>query len=126
MSFWNFVGQVSNLAGAVGGVVSAIGILFLLRDKRRMGQEVGVLLRLETAEGQTAIRLPLALKRRDVSRAELLGRLGMLPMKQKGARFALRHLSSPTFMAAVNEVVEGRRSTLIVPCSQEEIDQFDL
>ena len=118
------IGQVSNLAGAIGGIIAAFGVIKMLAAQRRQAENVVVALRLEGEEG--TIDLPLEMLRRDVSRAELLGRIGMLPMRQKGARFAIRSLSTPAFMRAVNEVVEGRISTLVIPATSGEIEQFDI
>ncbi len=121
------IGHVSNVAGAVSGIVSAVGVLFLLRDRRRLAQDVEVVLTLRAEDGSgREIALPMHLKRRDVSRPEILGRLGMVPTKARGARFALRHLSSPEFMDAINRVAEGKGSRVEILCSQEELDQFDL
>ena len=118
------IGQVSNLAGAIGGIIAAFGVIKMLAAQRRQAENVVVALRLEGEEG--TIDLPLEMLRRDVSRAELWGRIGMLPMRQKGARFAIRSLSTPAFMRAVNEVVEGRISTLVIPATSGEIEQFDI
>ncbi len=122
--FFDLLGKVADFAGAVGGIISAVGVLKLLARQGQEKQDVRVLLTIQ-GEGRS-VELPLVLKRRDVSRAELLGRIGMLPMRQKGARFSLRALSTAAFMAAVNEVVDGKSTTLVIPASREEVEQFDL
>lgn len=109
----------------VAGAVFAALVWFNQRRMERAAQEsVSVLLTLE-GEGKE-IPLPLEIIRRDVSRAEILGRIGMLPMRSKGARFSIRALSTPAFMRALNNVVAGRTATLRVPCTQEELEQFEL
>ncbi len=118
------IGNIADISGAIGGVVAAYGVISLLAAQQRAQERVEVALRLE-GEGRTVV-LPLELCRRDVSRAELLGRIGMLPMRSKGARFALRALSTSAFMAAVNDVVAGKATTLLIPCTGDELDQFDL
>jgi len=115
------IAQASNIAGAIGGIVAAIGVVKMLATQRRALEHVEVQLRLE-GEGRT-VALPLEMLRKDISRAELLGRLGMA-LKNQGQRFSLKALSTPAFMRAVNEVVEGRTSTLVIPCTKEELDQF--
>jgi len=119
------LGGVADVAGVTGAIISALVLLRLKLAEQKMQEDVQVLLRLEGEEGRV-IALPLALKRRDLGRAELLGRLGMLPMRQKGARFALRALSNPAFMQGINEVTDGKTSVLVIPCTEDEIDQFDL
>lgn len=124
-NFFSFVGQVADLAGAVGGVFAAFGVFRLMAAEKRLKQHVQVVLKLQGEDGKS-ITLPLELVRRDVSRAELLGRIGMLPMREKGARFSIRAISSPATMRELNTVVEGKSSTIVIPVTGEEIEQFDL
>jgi hypothetical protein len=123
-NFFNLVGQVADLAGAVGGVFAAFGVLRLMAAERRLKERVEVVLKLQ-GDGKSII-LPLELLRRDVSRAELLGRLGMLPMREKGSRFSIRAIASPAIIRELNAVVEGKSSTIVIPVTGEEIEQFDL
>jgi len=118
---FEIVAQTSNFAGAIGGIIAAIGVLRMLATQKRALEHVEVALRLE-GENST-VALPLEMLRKDISRAELLGRLGMA-LKNQGQRFSLKALSTPAFMRSVNEVVEGKTSTLVIPCTKEEIDQF--
>ena len=118
---FEIIAQASNIAGAIGGIVAAIGVVKMLATQRRAMEHVEVQLRLEGED--STIALPLEMLRKDISRAELLGRLGMA-LKNQGQRFSLKALSTPTFMRAVNEVVEGHTSTLVIPCTKEELDQF--
>lgn len=119
--FFGIIGQISNIAGAVGGIVSAIGVVKLRAAQRRALEHVEVQLLLEGEDRTFA--LPLEMLRKDISRAELLGRLGMATRNQ-GQRYSLRAMSTPAFMRAINEVVEGKSSTLVILCTKEELDQF--
>jgi len=118
---FEFIAQASNIAGAIGGIVAAIGVVKMLATQRRAMEHVEVQLRLEGEDSTVA--LPLEMLRKDISRAELLGRLGMA-LKNQGQRFSLKAMSTPAFMRSVNEVVEGKTSTLVIPCTKEELDQF--
>jgi len=122
MNLLEIIGQMSNLTGAIGGIISAIGIIKMLAVQRRQAGRVEVCLQGE--DGQSVV-LPLEMTRRDVSRAEILGRIGMLPMRQKGARFSLRALSTKEFLVGINMVVGGKTSMLIIPANKEEVEQFD-
>lgn len=124
MEVLNFIGNISNVAGAIGGVVAAIGVVKMLAASKRQAEVVEVIL-CHHHDGEKVI-LPLEMLRRDISRAELLGRIGMLPMRQKGARFSIRALSSREFFAGINKVVDGKTSELIIPVSREELEQFEL
>ena len=118
---FEIIAQASNIAGAIGGIVAAVGVVKMLAAQRRALEHVEVQLRLEGEDSTVA--LPLEMLRKDISRAELLGRLGMA-LKNQGQRFSLKAMSTPVFMRSVNEVVEGKTSTLVIPCTKEELDQF--
>ncbi len=61
------------------------------------------------------------------STAEILGRIGMIPVKDKGERFKLTHLNTREFLRRVNEIVEGDNdTTLSIPCAKDEFEQFDI
>jgi len=72
------------------------------------------------------------LRRADLTRAELLGRLGMVPVKkdQKGEeqkRFTISYFNSKEFFERLNALILGNGSdVLIIPCSKEEFEQFDI
>jgi hypothetical protein len=62
-----------------------------------------------------------------VTRAEVLGRIGMIPMKQKGQRFSLKYLSKPDFLKQINQIAAGKgENVLTISCNKEELEQFDL
>jgi len=116
------IGHVSNVAGALGGIVAAIGVIRLLAAKRRQEQLVEVSLVL-TSTSQKFV-LPLQLQRKDITRAELLGRLGMFV--KGGQRFSLAALGSAQFLGNLNEVARGNKNELVLQVSEEEISQFKL
>jgi len=124
MTILEIIGQLSNLSGAIGGVIAAVGVIKMLAVQKRQMEHIKVVLHIKGESKE--IVLPLEMMRRDVSRAELLGRIGMLPMQQKGARFSLQSMASPEFMREINALVEGAKSTLVIPASKDEIDQFVL
>jgi hypothetical protein len=92
-------------------------------EKRRLNQPVKVLLEYG---GQT-LTLPLELRRGDVTRAEVLGRLGMIPLI-KSPRFSLSYTSKQQFLVDLQKVIEANESssTLRIPCQKEEFEQFNL
>ncbi len=124
MNFMDFVGGIADICGAIGGL-AAVALWVAARRTRQLAQElVKIVLRIE-GEGRE-IALPLEIVRRDLSRAELLGRIGMLPMRKPGARFTLRALGSPAVMREINRVSRGETNVLAIPASTEEVEQFDL
>lgn len=123
MDILDIIGNISNFFGFVGGIF-AILIWMKLKTFDRLDEPVAVFLKL--ASGEQKIELPLQMRRRDLTRAEFLGRMGMIPMREKGKRFSIRFLFTPEFIAGINRVADGKSNTLEIPCSKEEIDQFDL
>ncbi len=122
ISLLEIVGNVSNIVGAIGGIVAAIGTIKMITTQKRGSENVRVAL----VSGSVTLDLPLEIKRRDCSRGEVLGRIGMLPMRQKGSRFSIRSLSEGSFLKSINSVVEGKTSTLKIIATKEEVEQFDL
>ncbi len=122
-SFIDFLGLVNDLAGFVSLIV-AVMVWLKLKALDRLNEEISVTLVLEG--GKKEVSLPLVMTRKDITRAELLGRLGMLPMVEKGKRFSIRHLSTPEFFRSLNDVAANKTDILTIPCSEEEINQFDL
>jgi hypothetical protein len=107
--------------------ISTIKILlhreFELEQKR---QEQSVTVILQNGARQR-LELPVELRRAELTRAEILGRIGMIPMKVKGQRFSLEYLSTPDFLRQINQIfASDSNSILTIPCNESEYDQFDL
>ncbi len=91
--------------GFIADVLSVIGTVFagfgwwqakinskqMTKEKERMNRQIMVILRL--AESHRQIILPVHLRRHELTRAELLGRIGMIPRKNKGNFFCIKLLS---------------------------------
>lgn len=124
MTTLEIIGNVSNFFGTFGGLAAIALWLGQRRAKKLAEVTVKVCLRIE-AEGREIV-LPLEIIRRDVSRAELLGRIGSIPMRKPGTRFALRNIGTPAVMREINRVSRGETNLLAIPASIEEVEQFDL
>jgi hypothetical protein len=71
--------------------------------------------------------LPVELRRREFNRAEILGRIGMIPLKDTSKRFVLRNTNTREFLKNVNVIIDGQGdSELVISCTHEELEQFDL
>jgi len=124
-----WISLASDIIGVLGGIFALLAWIqsFRIREelkheKQRINKKVKVIL----SHGKDAIELPVELRRAELSRAEILGRIGMLPMRQKGARFSLAYLSEPEFLRRLNEVVEADGNTILtIPCNKDEFEQFD-
>lgn len=92
--------------------------------KERQEQKISV--KLQNGARQL-LDLPIELCRAELTRAEILGRIGMIPMAEKGKRFTLSYLSTPDFLRQIHQVVEGNGDdVLTIPCNEEEFKQFNL
>ena len=95
----------------------------LEKERQRKDKKVRVVL----SHGAKELELPVEIRRSELTRAEILGRLGMIPMKQKGDRFELKFLNTPEFLRRVSEIIGSEsESTLTIPCSREEFSQFEI
>jgi hypothetical protein len=126
MTILDFLNNASSLAGLAGSVASVAVWAKLKLDEKKALEEVKVLLKLAGTDGGIEVNLPLNIIRKDVSRAEILGRMGMIPMKEKGKRFALKGLFSPDFIKQVNAVARGESNQIIIPATKAELEQFDI
>lgn len=93
------------------------------QEKKRQDKKVGVILKGSTHH----IRLPFDLRRGETTRAEILGRIGMIPMKQKGRRFEIQNTNTEEFLLHMYHIIDGYDDAeFIITCTPEEFDQFDL
>lgn len=119
------------------GISSILGFLFALlaflesraarrefkRERERQTKKVNIILR----NGAREIELPIEVRRAELTRAEIQGRLGLLPMKRKGERYSLSYLNTAEFLQRVNEIADGLGdSILTIPVNEDEFNQFDL
>jgi len=65
------------------------------------------------------------MRREELTRGEVLGWIGMLPMKEKGVRFSIPWLSNDEFLKTMNEIQAASGDALfVIPCSRDDLDQF--
>lgn len=129
MEWLSFVADLISIAGSVFALFAWIKARQvqqdLEREKQRLNKKVTVVLQC----GDKTIQLPLEMRRAELTRAEILGRIGMIPLKQapKQERFRLRHINTPEFFHQINQVAAGDGDgILVIPCTDDEINQFDL
>jgi len=132
MSMFGWFGIFADLIGIVGGIY-AFFAWYRIRslqkdiaeDRKSKNNQIEVKLRL--IDGKAEIQLPVELRREELTRAELLGRIGMMPMKEKGKRFSIAYLSEREFLRKLYQLaISNKVSELIIPCSTEELEQFDI
>jgi hypothetical protein len=93
----------------------------LEQARKRQQQKISVVLR----NGGKSLELPVELYRSEFTRAEILGRVGMIPCK--GQRFKLDYFSKKEFLDQINQIASSDgNATLIIPCDNDEFSQFEL
>ncbi len=120
-------GFFADVLSVVGAFLSAFAWLQGKANGKqiRLNSEIKVILWNELT--QRELVLPIHLRRIDVSRPELLGRIGMIPRKNKSEFFVLSYLNSPSFFQELNRIQESdKEGNLVIPCSLDEMDQFDV
>jgi hypothetical protein len=96
----------------------------LIKEQQRQNKKIKVILNY----GDKKLELPMELRRVELTRAEILGRLGMIPMKGKGQqRFSLGYINKPEFLQQINNIaVSDGEFILTIPCNEDEFSQFDI
>ncbi|HEY0428578.1 MAG TPA: hypothetical protein VGC76_12425 [Pyrinomonadaceae bacterium] len=94
------------------------------KEEERKNEKIKVALK----AGKKEYILP-AMRRQDVTRGEILGRLGVIPMKVKGNRYSIEFTNSPEFYKQIDLISAGSNelgnSDLIIDCSNKELGQFN-
>ncbi len=125
-------GLIADLVGILGAVFALLAWVWSIwnmvranKERKRLRQRIPVILK--SRESKHSLELPVHFRREELSRQELMGRIGMIPMKEKGARFEIRYTHEPDFLKAINRAKESSVSEpLVIFCSDKEIDQFDV
>jgi hypothetical protein len=93
-------------------------------EQKRQEQKISVILQ---NGARQRLELPVELRRAELTRAEILGRIGMTPMKERGKRFSLEYLNTSDFLRQINQILASdNNSILTLPCNESEYAQFDL
>ncbi len=130
---WETLGNISTVIGLAG---SGFALLAWIQakaisrntrnEKARLNQEVKIIL--QDKDDTHKIECPFALRRKELARDEVLGVIGMLPMVKQieRTRFNIHFLSTADFREVLSRVQDSADEyTLVIRCSNEEIDQFD-
>lgn len=130
MNLFTVLGSLADLIGILGALFALLAWLQsrqlrqeMQRETQRQNRKVMVIIR----NGAQRLELPIELRRAELTRAEVLGRIGMIPMRNKGQRFSLNYLSTPEFLQQINQIAEGTGNAVLeIPCREDEFAQFDL
>lgn len=126
----NWLGYAADIIGVLGAIFALLAWLKarelqkeLHNEKERQLKEIQIIL----TDGKREIELPVKLRRVEFTRSEILGRIGMIPIKGEAKRFSLSHLNKSSFLQQIEQIKEGPgNGVLTIPCDEEELQQFDL
>jgi hypothetical protein len=92
--------------------------------QKRQQQKISVILQ----NGANRLELPVKLHRAEFTRAEIMGRIRMIPRKdQDSGTFKLKYSSTSDFLEQINRIsASDGDEALIIPCDDSEFSQFDL
>lgn len=116
------IADIVGILGAIAAVVAAIqarNIHQRLRlEEQRGNQRIKIILQ----NGEKTLELPAPIRRKDLSRAELLGRIGMI---KPATRFQLESLNTQKFFDDLDTVVNSSdQMTLTISLTDSDYQQF--
>lgn len=124
-SFWDILDKLGIVAGVFSLLVSLSIRAYLWRKEKQDNALIDI--RLYCPEPEITITLQGQIRRKNLTRAEVQGLLGILPMREKGKRYELQALNQKAFFDALEEAqVNGAIQELVITCSEQELEQFDL
>jgi len=127
---FSFIADVLSVLGAIfaffGWLLLKINNINNNKEIARLKKSINISLR-NKDDGREIIA-PFKLRRKDLTRSEVLGVIGMIPLKEhlKNQRFShIEYLQTSDFWHDVEKVKESTvEEKIIIPCSQLEFDQF--
>jgi len=101
----------------------ALGVMAFLayREFIKSEDEIKIYFKVDGNEIETG----LSLLRKDCSRGEILGILGMM-QKESAKRFSIETSRVPVLLKEIQEIQKGNEEKIVVDMTQEEFEQYDL
>jgi hypothetical protein len=131
MDTYTAIGLVADIIGIIGAFSAFQALRQLLKqkkEKKRLNQIVSVVLQC-TKDNRKIVPL-MVVRRKDITRAELQGILGTIKMKHSiTGRYKLDHLNTKKFWQDIESLQASDNDDndqLLIPCTPEEIEQFDV
>ncbi len=132
MNILTIIGHSADIIGVLGAIFATLAWVNTRRirkesakERERKNQKIKVILK-NYDTGKT-LELPVEMSRGEFSRAELLGRIGMIPMKNPKERFGITYFHSKEFYQHLDQVRVGSGEyEFIIPCTESEIEQFNV
>lgn len=121
---WDNFDKLGMVVGVVTGVITVFIWIHLIMRERKYNQLIAISLFVPSSGFKAT--LPGKIRRKNLTRAELQGLLGMLPMKVAKDRYVLSVLNTAEFFQVLEEAQVCRHIDEInIICNEDEITQFD-
>lgn len=128
-----WLSSAADILGILSAVLAAIFAIRTYLELRSEKRRLKGLITIQLSDGARSYSLPVPVRRSELSRAEVLGRLGMVPVKVKKnqpkeqPRFSIKHLHSEEFLRRLDEIKDDHGDTvLLIPCTKDEYEQFEI
>ena len=116
-SLWKFWSIVDVAFSVALGVMAFLAYLEFIKSEDQIKIHFNV--------NGREIETGLSLLRKDCSRGEILGILGMM-QKESAKRFSIETSRVPVLLKEIQEVQKGNAEKIVVDMTQEEFEQYDL
>lgn len=121
---WDIADKIGITIAIITALISIL-IQAIMWWKSRRDEQLVHLQLCHQLSGET-IPLPSGIRRKNLSRAEVQGLLGVIPMQQMGQRYKLAYLSDKAFFECLEAAqINARIDTLNIVCNAEEWQQFN-
>jgi hypothetical protein len=133
MSWMSILADVIGIASAVFAIAAWINTLRIKNLQKHEIERLNQMIRLRlvnlAGKKATIIDLKGEMRREEMSRSEILGWIGMLPMikAKERERYKIAYTSTEEFFTRMNQIQAGHGDMLFeIPCTEEELNQFDV
>lgn len=130
MEIMQLIGSIADVGGAIAAVVSTVGLAVSLKTRRDMAREHArqnamIKIRIVLAQGGNVRThdLPIVIRRKDVERAEIQGRIANA-LLDTSKRYSLRYLAHNEYQRQIYAVQDGVQDMITIPCTAQEFAQF--
>ena len=124
LGVWDALDKSGILVGLLTGLITLMIWWHLLRKEKRDNDLIAISLTIP-AQGFKAT-LPGKIRRKNLTRAELQGMLGMLPMKEAGKRYQLDALNDSAFFDGLEQAqIDRDIHDVEIVCDADDLLQFD-
>ena len=122
--FIKIFGFIADIAGIGGALFSLLIWLKMKYEKNFNEQRISIRLKMP----QKTVDLPYKIERKHLTRSEVQGLLGVLPMKGEGQpRFSLSFLNTGDYFVNLKNAQDSKEITFVeITCTENEMQQFDI